>query len=293
MINYLFVAICCPFLLQIVGTPGKIEDASDEAESRGSDYFSKKDAKVVALALGMFLFFAIPGFYFLRMQTNLYFCKQRFMAISTALTSYETQNDNRLPPVYLPAENGMPAVDDKGRPLTWATTLVNLAGIDGYDGSKSFMCTNATKSQAAITEGPDGGNLYMTFGMFTGVAMQPTSNFTDPGNAIVIAETSNGGTFGTFDPYPIRPNGPGTSPEDAYEIGFDSPSDLPVDGKFPGASVTRLAFGDSTQGLNEQVSDGRHGSGSMALFLDGHFGLINNFSAFNKSHWPIPTPQNP
>ena len=241
MIYFLALGTAFAGLNSIFESSSKEESlSSEDVTHRGSDYFSKKDAKVVGLALGMFLLFGIPAFLILKQQTNLYFCKQRFIAISTALSSYESQNDNRLPALFLDSGNGIPSVDSKGRPLTWATTLVNLAGVDHYNPNTSFMCTNAHKRQASITEGPKGENLYMTDGMFVGVALQQVSDFSYPGNVIAIGETSNGGTFGSFDPYPIYPNGPNSKANDAYEIGFDTPTGYPTTNHFPDTSVTRL-----------------------------------------------------
>jgi len=265
------------------------EDAADEADNRGSDYLTKADAKYLALALGLFLIVAIPGYYYLRDESDTYHCKMHFQAISEALATYESENDERLPPAYFASvDPNIPQLDDKNRPITWATTLANIAGIDHLDGQTTFMCPTADKSQAAVTEGPDGKDLLMTYGMYLGLSTQVTTNFTDPGNVVSIAETANGGKFGTFDPVPIRPDGKNTPANDAYLIGYSNGDLIPKTDTLPPPSVTRLAYFNSQNGIDQDGLGGRHGDSIFCLFLDGHFELLKSYQAGNPNHWPVP-----
>lgn len=262
------------------------ENASANQEGPSNDYLSKRDVKAIAVAFAVLIAVGIPGYFLMRSQLNVYLCRENMQSISVSMSNYMIDNDDKAPPAFAADPNtGLPALDAQGLPSVWASTLVN---ISGFDPKRSFMCPSSSESEAVWVEGANGKKMAMTYGLYAPIAMHSKSDFADAGSVVMVTETVNGGVDGTFDPHPIRPGGPGGSIMDGYLIGFASGDQMPKEKDISGTQITRLAFPDSSGGISGDSSSNRHSGDIMALFLDGHYGLINGKAAASNDLWHLP-----
>jgi prepilin-type processing-associated H-X9-DG protein len=259
------------------------EGGSDEVSEPSNQYLTKKDLKTLLIGIAILAVVLTPVFLILKGGADHYQCSLNMKAISTAMLGYSTKYDDRLPPLFARAEDSnLPRVDSKGRPFTWASTLVNIAG---FDRKRSFRCPTAPANSVAVAEGLDGADLPMTYGMYAGLECAGLRDVEDPGNAIVVAETNNGGAEDSFDPHPIALNG---STVDAFLIGWAG-GDLAPEKRTDWDKVTRLAFKQSKNGLNPSNQNGRHDQTINVLFMDGHTGFLKAGQLLGTKHWPAIT----
>ena len=266
---------------------------SDEFEdaSPSNQYLTKKDFWRILLGLALLILVCIPLYQKLDRDRKRYICGQNFKAISTAMSTYLSDNDDRYPPTYVPDLNSLyPRVDAKGRPYTWASTLV---GLSGFDTTKhSFACPAADPSEVMNAEGEKDANLPMSYGMYEAYNVADKSKVSNAGRSVLITETANNGALNTFDPSPM----PATagSVHDGFLIGWSTGDFvLPPSGKSP--PVTRVAVQNSKGGLTGALfSDGkvpssRHDDEIYVLFVDGHYRLVKVGYLLNQDVWEIPT----
>jgi prepilin-type processing-associated H-X9-DG protein len=104
------------------------------------------------------------------------------------------------------------------------------------------------------------------------------SSISDPARSVLIAETSNRGSRGTYDPHPLLGTDGKPAPYDGFVIGWDTgnsidwynttlSSDMPK-------SVTRLSFYDTASGDFHERRASRHDGGIHILFVDGHIETV-------------------
>lgn len=269
---------------------------SPNEDKPNNEYFSKKDLKVIGIAIAVIVVVAIPMYIVMKGQLNAYMCRLNLQAMSVSMSNYTLDNDDRLPPLYVAnPTNGLPALDSLGVPSVWASTLVNLSG---FDPKRSFMCPSATESDVLHVEGTEGKIMPLSYGLFAGVAERSKSDFANASSVVMITETDNGGAEGTFDPHPIRPQGPNGKIMDGFVIGFSTGDSIPADGKlpliggnlFPRAGITRIAFTNTQNGITNDSTSSRHEGRILALFLDGHYGFLNARQVEDQSHWQLPIP---
>lgn len=282
--------ILCPFFIPADDDLG---DSPNE-DKPSNEYFSKKDFKVISVAVVVIIIVAIPMYIVMKGQLNAYLCRLNLQAISVSMSNYTLDNDDRLPPLYVSnPNNGLPALDSLGLPSVWASTLVNLSG---FDPKRSFLCPSASENDALKVEGAEGKSMSLSYGLFAGVAARSKSDFANASNVVMVTDTDNGGAEGSFDPHPIRPSGPNGKIMDGFVIGFSTGDLIPSDGKlpliggnlFPRAGITRLAFTDTQNGITNDSTSSRHEGRVLALFLDGHYGFLNARQVQDQIHWQLP-----
>ncbi len=287
------IGILAVSLLSLFIPADSLDDSPNE-EKPNNEYFSKKDVKVIAVALAVFVVAAVPTYIIMKGQLNAYLCRLNLQAISVSMSNYMVDNDDRLPPMYVVnPDNGLPALDSKGLPSVWASTLIN---ISGFDPKRSFLCPSAQVGNTVQVEGLNGKAMPLSYGLYAAVAEHSKSDFANASSVVMVAETDNGGADHTFDPCPIRPGGANGPIMDGFMIGYSTGNDVPSSGSLPmmgqglikHAGITRLAFADTSSGLTDKSTSPRHEGRILALFLDGHYGFLNARQAEDESNWALP-----
>jgi len=141
----------------------------------------------------------------------------------------------------------------------------------------NFKCPTAKPDEIVRVENPQGSDkvIELTYGMYIALSGKYISDLQNPSRTVVIAETSNMGAQGTYDPLPFKTSAGEIVPFDGFAIGYN-------DDNFVHSEVTnmvtRLAFYNTSTG--EKGLEGpkvlpRHNKNILALFADGTLGKIS------------------
>lgn len=238
-------------------------DPTDPDDRPKSNYLSMRDVRVVVIAMLVTAVLLYPAVIRMIAARDKHLCKDNLGQIAKALLLYAEDNVGRLPPLYVQDDNFEPR-QFNGRANTWMTLIAG--GV--RDPQKSFRCPSAHKDELAKSEGPDNSTILSSYGMFAALAAAPIANIPYPGSTAMVAETSNQGARGTYNPKPF------SGVDDGFVIGFDNSNFNPDDGGMDTLSasrlVTRLAFYDTASGTFLKEGRGRHDGGIHILFADSH-----------------------
>lgn len=226
-------------------------DAYDplEEESRGENYFTKKDIKWVFLALVAIGIILTPVFMMLKKDRDRHLCIQNMRGLYQAMLLYGENNDARLPPLYAHTPDKAPIVDSKGRAFTWVSL------VQGYLSERtSANCPAADKLENTPTQHPTKSALTIqsSYGMVSVLSAYASGSIPNENQTILVAESINGGAADSFDPKKL----PGTNSPDGFSIAYDDSNEWPT---AKSQSMTRLAFYDSAKGDFNDQTQGRHG----------------------------------
>jgi prepilin-type processing-associated H-X9-DG protein len=185
-------------------------------------------------------------------------CRRNLKETFTAMSLYLLENDDRYPPSY--ARDAW----SEGQLSAWSTLLEK-----GMNRRFSFRCPSAEDEEAvpSASAAAEKGVVPTTYGMYLPRELTESSRLSSPGLSVLIAETSDLGSRGTFDP--VRMNDPNGEPlpHDGFAIGWNDGNELCT---LASRFVTRLAFPNGKEGPYGKQTRGRHGDGCHALFADGH-----------------------
>lgn len=238
------------------------DDAYDPLEeTHRPTHFSKKEAKVVAVALFVLIMLSTPVYLSCRGQSYKHVCKQNILGISKAMNLYAAANNDLLPPVYFGDSAGNPVLDPQGRAFTWASL------VSEYLGSRTdFICPAAPAGQNSRVQHltDSAKTIQLSYGMYLPRGLTGLYSFRDSATAVLFSETANRGANETYNPIPLEGAAGGPS-DDGFAIGWDTPQ-LGPESKF----VTRLAFPGTSGGVFGDTGGQRHDGGNWFLFTDGH-----------------------
>lgn len=245
--------------------------APEGERSHGSQYISRKDVRVILVILVLVAIVLVPIYRVMERKTWKAVCIQNMRSISTALQAYAAAHDERFPPLYAEGlGGGHPLVFEKQAAVfTWASEISS-----GMSPRSSFLCPASDPSEAVTTlserqvdqDDMDERNRPkdrepLTYGMYAAYSGFPTALVSDPNQTIVIAETSNMGSMGSFDPVKYVNRQGDEVPFDAFSIAWDTGNAAPNAATM---SVTRLAFHNV-----EDDPFARHDHGINALTASG------------------------
>jgi len=249
-------------------------DATDTAPVGRSQYVSKKDIRIVAVALIVAAIAAVPLYRKYRDQAYARTCFANMRAVHQAVTGYMSQNDDHLPPVYYPDAEGNPVLVD-GVPVTWVTLVQP-------DMSKrlSFTCPSATEDEVSKSLGStETGPLPSTYGMLTPLGLKGRIDFETPGETVLVAETSNHGSQTSYNPLTFK-----DQVNDGFAIGYEKAQDFPDVDTQKSNFVTRLAFRGTAKGTFDANAEPRHSAGINYVTFDGQASRMPVKGAFLTRH---------
>lgn len=246
--------------------------AEDDRDSpRGSAYASKKDIKWMLLGVAGLLVILYPAYVYMKGFSNVHVCSANMNALFQAVSLYAQDNEGRFPPVAEEADprTGAPSLVN-GRLSTWMSQAFRF-----QPKMSTYVCPASEDDEAVVNEGRlenpkthemETVTFRSTYGMYRPYGGAVAANVEKPGQTLIIAETSNLGSQGSFDPHPFTLPGNGQSPYDGYVIGWDTGNVSPLEfapalkpgQKAPPPRVSRLAFRNVGPSGNMADAYGRH-----------------------------------
>ena len=157
-------------------------------------------------------------------------------------------------------------------PYTWISDIAPLLSK-----RTKLICPAADESEVAYSVNPEGGPpIGSTYGLYMPYANAIFGNIDSPDRVVLLTETSNAGSLGTYDPKPFK-----STKNDGMVVGWDNGNFAPNQET---QSVTRLAFKGTKNGPTGSA-EGRHGEVIHAISA-GRLKIYLNSSAmstgFNK-----------
>ena len=275
-------------------------DTPDGDKGYQSQYITKKDAIRIGIVLVVLIILFIPVYRIMKSNGDKTVAKRNLRGAWFAMGIYSEGYDQRYPALFQEGENGAPYLEND-MPVVWASQLSGLlpSGVDLKDSAAddSEVCrVNGTvldtKSGPGKTEVDF---IELTYGMYAPLATRPTSDVLNPSSTVLVAQTSNSGARGTFNPLPFRRSDGTVVPFDGFMVGWDTTNrDFYDIGALEDAnSVTRLAFFDTEDGEFEgSNAEGRHGRSIYTIHVDGTLGEISSSDALIRKsggrvtrHW--------
>jgi hypothetical protein len=241
-------------------------DPFEVEERRRSIYVSKRDLVWALVAAGMIItVFALLYSHFKR-EAEKTVCRRNLKHIGESLNLYLFDNNDRYPPAFAANEAGHVALEG-GLPVTWVSLL-----FENLNRRATFVCPTADPSEYSHNDRPAStASIPSTYGFYMARGFYEQSRLAYPGESAVIAETSNRGAMGTFDPEPLTDADGRTLPNDGFLIGWD-------DGNMAASPasrlVTRLAFSGTAGGNFAEDRRSRHGEGIHVLRADGGVSIV-------------------
>lgn len=264
-------------------------NAPEGQAPRGSAYVSKKDIRVVAIALVFLSLMMYPIYRILVRRSEKARCISNMKGIMDSINQYAIQNEDKFPPIFDTGGADEPALQASGAPYTWASDLQEY-----MNPRVNFRCPSAdpdevSRSQDVRTEK---GSFPLSYGMFAPMSSFNRSLVEDPDEAVLVAETSNLGADDTYDPLPFADASGKKMPYDSMAVGWDNDN---FDGNEKTKVVTRLAFPGTANGVFSDKGEGRHDEGTFVLSVSGHLRTIKpNIAKVNRRYgklfgmWPMP-----
>lgn len=241
-----------------------------EGESRaGTAYVTRKDVKIVGVALVLLAICSYPVFRVLQRRSQKSICIQNMKSIMDSINQYAIQNEEKFPPIFDSGPADEPALQASGAPYTWASDLREY-----MNPRASFVCPSADPTELSRSQDPRTvkGSFPLSYGMFAPLSGFSRSLVDDPDEAVLIAETSNRGALNTYDPIPFKDSGGNPMPYDGMVVGWDTDN---FDGSDMSKFVTRLAFPNSNGPKFMKDGEGRHDEGTFILTVTGHLRTVN------------------
>jgi hypothetical protein len=258
-----------------------LSSLSDDPEQRpkGSQHVSAKDLKWIATIMVVLTLVLAPLYVDYRLQGEKTFCTQNMRAIGNALTQYSIVNNDRFPPAFNKTATGIPALVS-GLPVTWSTQ------VEPYmTARQNFVCPTC-KPEAlsrAVSLTPGKRHHDCSYGLYRALSSAPRNLISNPGQVVIVAETSNRGAEGVFNPEPFSPDR-SEAPYDGFLIGWDDSNDV-----FSPATkaVTRLAFAQSEGGdfFSDKIRP-RHGDMIHGVTAEGGLRSLRPSDALVKHLQP-------
>ncbi|MBX7132989.1 MAG: hypothetical protein K1X67_09965 [Fimbriimonadaceae bacterium] len=256
-----------------------------EGSPRRSSYLSGRDIKVLGIVLVVFIILLAPVYSYYANVSRQYQCKRNMKEIFESINLYAAEWNDRYPPLYVVAggEREAPMLDSAKRPFTWGSLIQRFAKREGI-----FKCPSADESENLLAQDPQTTkkSVAMSYGMYVGLASQPSSLVRSPATTVIVSETSNHGANGTFNPVPLYTEAGEELPYDGFIIGYSDSNTTPSPKT---TSVTRLAFKGTQNGKFNSKNEGRHFGKNHFLFASGQVAVLTADAARVKMLGESPT----
>jgi len=235
--------------------------APESGSSSSNAYLSFKDLRVLGLILLVLAACLYPIYQYGKRKSERSQCVNNTKAMSDAIGLYAKDHDDGLPPAYRSDSRGLPTLGGTGLAYTWASDL------SGYMNPRaSFRCPSASDAEVAYVEDPTSSKkkIAVTYGLYLPYGGVKMFNIENPDGTVLITETSNRGSNGSFDPKPLQ-DANGTPVDDAFVVAWNDSNDRPSSSS---KLVTRLAFTETKDG-DFKKGFARHDEGSNTLTATG------------------------
>lgn len=244
-------------------------DASEQEDRASSHYLDRKDVKIIGIVLVVFLLITFPIYRHLVGDAEAHVCQNNMGQIMKAVNLYALDNNDRFPVVAVADAEGNPYIFN-GSVNTWMTQ------VKGYMSKKvSTVCPSSSKEEYVQNEDAEGTTFFSTYAMYQPYSGVEMSRVKNPGQTVLIVESTNNGAMGSYDPSPLTTVEKKPSPYDGYVIGWDKTEWVPqgpelvarpsIDAK----AVTRLPFYEVKNGAFSDETNMRHGKGINAIMANG------------------------
>lgn len=263
--------------------------APEGAPRGGSAYISKRDVKIVSVALIILAIMMYPIFKVLQRKSENARCILNLKEINSSINQYATLNEDKYPPLYASGGADEPMLQASGAPYTWASDL-----FEYMNPRASFACPTAESAENSWSQNPrsDKKKFPLSYGMFAPLGTFSRSLVDDPNEAVLIGETSNMGALNTYDPVPFLDAAGRKLPYDGLVIGWDDDN---WDGDTKSQFVTRLAFPNSKGPNFKQDGETRHDDGVHFVTVSGQLRTVKpDFARVQRRNlniygtWPMP-----
>lgn len=245
-----------------------------EGDKSKSDYVTRKDViRIVAMVAVVLGAAGWPIYQNMLKETHKHICTRNLKAIAGAIGIYTEVFDGRLPVAYQMGDNGAPYLED-GKPVVWASIIAGQ-----MPKGTSFTCPAAKPEEALAVAGSttqekigDADSvkqveIRLTYGLYAGMAAQPSALVPNPDEVVMVAETANFGANNTYNPKPFLDAEGNKIPGDGFLIGWDNGNESPDNTT---KSVTRLAFPGTGNGdFDAATVTGRHDQMIFGLSVSG------------------------
>ncbi len=245
-----------------------------EGDKGKSDYVTRKDViRIVGLVVVVLGAIGWPIFQNMRKDADKHICTRNLKAIAGAIGTYTEVFDGRLPVAYQMGDNGAPYLEN-GKPVVWASIIAGQ-----MPKGTSFTCPAAIPGEGlavagSTTEEKIGDaqsvkqvEIMLTYGLYAGMAAQPSALVPNPDEVVMVAETANFGANNTYNPQPFTDFDGKKIPYDGFLIGWDNGNEAPDSTT---KSVTRLAFSGTANGnFDAPTVTGRHDQMIFGLSVSG------------------------
>lgn len=242
-----------------------------------NQHVTKRDGIIVAvLVLVLAVAFALI-FPIMRRNSDIAACKQNMAKIGASIKIYSELNDQRFPPLYDVGAEQTPSLNN-GMPIVWASVVPELPK------GATFACpaahaeentkVNGKSLQTSMFSSQDKmlSHIEMSYGMFAPLSTRAVSDVAVDDQTFMLAETTNNGARGVYNPYPFKLSDGTVIPFDGFSIGFDNAHVRPDP---ESKRVTHLAFYGTADGdFGKKGIEARHQKLIFGIFVDGHLGKI-------------------
>lgn len=267
---------------------GAYDPTAPDGDDYGrSQYVSKRDVRVIAVFLIILALAAIPIFKMLERNAHKSTCRSNLGAIADAMNQYASLHDDRFPPIMRTGSDNEPDLGSTGYPYTWASDLSQF-----MKHNTSFVCPEARPEEITKVEG-EHGVIDLTYGMYEPYGGYLRTIVPNPDQTVLIIETSNHGSNGSFDPLPYKDSSGKEIPWDGFVVGWNNTNDKPND---QSSLVTRLAFPESAGGKFNLKDPSRHDGGIIAINCSGsllplirpHDAVVRMKGGLPSGYWEAP-----
>lgn len=256
-------------------------DPSEAEDRRKPSHVTRRDVFRAVAIIVILLAAFWPVYIKLKAARDGHVCKENLSQIAKGIALYSESNNDRMPPLYAEDAKYRPLVS-KGRVNTWVSLIA--PGVNKPE--ENFRCPAAQEDELVANAAPGGKTYLSSYGLFGAYASISVGDIDAPGTQIMVAETSNLGARGSYDPIPFVDDA-GKKISDGFIIGLDNSNFTPDDNSLSqfGKSkyATRLAYFDTATGEFSADGEARHDTKIYALFADGHLEMLTpNMAAVQR-----------
>ena len=224
--------------------------------SGGGQYVTKRDLRVMIGGSILLLLLLYPIYRLMKANSEKTICGTNLGQIYKAVSMYSLDHDDRFPPIYATNEDNQPYIDKSGVPYTWISDVSQQMSARA-----SFVCPSSDPLEQTVQQSKDSGVfIHSSYGMYTpygGVARFDVEN---PDSTVLIVETSNHGSKGSFDPEPLK------GQYDGFSAAWSNSNFTPSS---KSESISRLAFRNTANGKFGEDGSSRHPSGIHMVTIAG------------------------